>query len=354
MSKPFALSNGAIVLIDDDDYERMLDYNWHDGKSHGGVYPYANVSKGGGKYKKVFLHRFILNAPSNRFVDHANGNPYDARKENLRLCTQAQNGQNKGLSAANTSGHKGVCWDASKQKWAVQIVVNGKRAYMKRFDTFEEAVEAHEREIVKIHGEFARLEWEDRQHDYFLKWTEESILAASARQLPKSSGRLILPEMVVEIPMSKGQFVFVDLISYEDVCDRTWTASYNPHTDSYYAITRETIGTKKQINIKMHRLLTGAKKGEVVDHINGYSNWNTMDNLRVVGHKENAMNHGFRKDNSSGHTGVEQYNNSSRWLARIRVNGKLIRLGIFDDFDDAVAAYEKAREIYHGEYARRD
>ncbi len=353
MSIPFSLYNGKLVLIDEEDYERLSEYRWLDDTKHDGTYPYANFPRGDGRYKKVYLHRFVMNAEKGQFVDHINGNPYDVRKDNLRFCTSAQNGQNRGLPSLNTSGHKGVCWDVSKQKWHVQIASEGKCAYAKRFDTFEEAVEAHEREIVRIHGKFARLEWEDRQHDYFLKWTEESILAASARQIPKSPGRLILPEMIVEIPMSKGQVTFVDLLSYEDVCNRTWTASYNPHTDSYYAMTRETVSIKKQINIKMHRLLTDAKKGEVVDHINGYSNWNTMDNLRVVDHTANAMNHGFRKDNTSGHTGVQKYNNTDKWLARIRVNGRKIRLGVFDKFDDAVAAYEKAREIYHGEYARR-
>ena len=352
MARQIALTSGDFAFVDDDDYERASMHNWCMHKSV--KYPYANINIGKGRSKRLFLHRFIMNAEKGQIIDHVDGDVLNVKKKNLRFCTKGQNSQNRGLSAANTSGHKGVSWETSKQKWLVQIVINRKRVYCKRFDTFEEAVEAHEREIVKIHGEFARLEWDDRQPDYFLKWTEESLLATSARQLPKSPGRLIFPEMVVEIPMSKEQVTFVDVLSYEDVCDRTWTASYNPHTDSYYAMTRETVGVKKQINIKMHRLLTGAKSGEVVDHINGYSNWNTMDNLRIVDHTANAMNHGFRKDNTSGHTGVQKYNNTDKWLARIRVNGRKIRLGVFEKFDDAVAAYEKARDVFHGEYARRD
>ena len=352
MTRQIALTSGDFAFVDDDDYERASMHNWCMHKSV--KYPYTNINIGKGRSKRLFLHRFIMNAKKGQIIDHVDGNVFNASKQNLRFCTKGQNSQNRGLSASNTSGHKGVCWDEARQKWAVQISVNGKRVYWSRFDTYEEAVEAHEREIVKIHGEFARLEWEDRQHDYFLKWTEESLLESSARQLPKSPGRLILPEMVVEISMSKGQFVFVDLISYEDVCNRRWTADYNPHTDSYYARANETIGVKKHKNIKMHRVLMNAQTGDVVDHVNGFSNWNTLDNLRVVDHTANAMNHSFRKDNTSGHTGVQKYNNTDRWLARIRVNGKLIRLGIFEEFDDAVAAYEKARGIFHGEYARRD
>jgi hypothetical protein len=59
-------------------------------------------------------------------VDHINGNSLDCRKVNMRICTQAENNQNKTrLSINNTSGIRGVSWAKDKQKWRSKVVVNG-------------------------------------------------------------------------------------------------------------------------------------------------------------------------------------------------------------------------------------
>ena len=58
--------------------------------------------------KEIMLHRFILDVPDNKIVDHINRNPSDNRLENLRLCDNIENTRNKSLNSKNTSGVMGV------------------------------------------------------------------------------------------------------------------------------------------------------------------------------------------------------------------------------------------------------
>lgn len=78
---------------------------------------------------------------------------------------------------------------------------------------------------------------------------------------------------------------------------------------------------------------------------------NAWLNLRPATRSQNNMNMGLRSDNQSGHKGVGQRKDTGRWYARVTVNRRVILLGHFDSFDDAVAA-RKAAEITHfGEFA---
>ena len=52
------------------------------------------------------MHRLISNAPHNLAVDHINLNRHDNRRENLRLCTPAQNSYNKSANSRSQYGIK--------------------------------------------------------------------------------------------------------------------------------------------------------------------------------------------------------------------------------------------------------
>jgi hypothetical protein len=80
----------------------------------------------------------------------------DCRRSNLRFATRAQNGQNARLSKRNTTGLKGVCWNASRQLFAAEIRCSGQRHHLGRFATADQAKDARDRAAVALHGEFAR------------------------------------------------------------------------------------------------------------------------------------------------------------------------------------------------------
>ena len=91
----------------------------------------------------------------------------------------------------------------------------------------------------------------------------------------------------------------------------------------------------------------GSWPDQSIDHINGDSGDNRLDNLRVVSHQENCMNRRHRVDNVSGRTGVQWHKRSQKWIARINIAGKDTCLGYFADKTDAIAA-RTAAESLHG------
>lgn len=76
---------GREMLIDAIDIPLFQSRRWH------GNVGYAMGSLKG---RTVYFHRVIMGAKEGDEVDHINGNPLDNRRDNLRLCTRAQNQRN--------------------------------------------------------------------------------------------------------------------------------------------------------------------------------------------------------------------------------------------------------------------
>lgn len=83
-----------------------------------------------------------------------------------------------------------------------------------------------------------------------------------------------------------------------------------------------------------------------VDHINGIKHDNRLANLRVVTNQENGMNQRRRSTNASGVQGVGWHKNRRKWQASITIDGRKLHLGLFDEFDAAVAARDAAEAEY--------
>lgn len=89
-------------------------------------------------------------------IDHKNLNPKDNRWGNLRLANHSKNGMNTGVRSDNTSGYKGVAWDARAGKWRADIKLSGKRKHLGMFATPGVAHEAYKLAVDKFFGEFGR------------------------------------------------------------------------------------------------------------------------------------------------------------------------------------------------------
>lgn len=105
-----------------------------------------------------------------------------------------------------------------------------------------------------------------------------------------------------------------------------------------------------------HRLawlyVYGENPENEIDHINGNCTDNRIENLRKASRKENARNQGKRKNNTSGYKGVYFHKSVSRFQARIRVDNKLLHLGMYATQIEAHKAYMKAAKKYFGEFFR--
>jgi hypothetical protein len=105
-----------------------------------------------------------MNFPDKYQVDHINLNKLDNRRDNLRMCTPAENLRNVGARNRH-SNYKGVRF--YKNRWVAEIGINYQHVYLGRFKLEEEAAKAYDKAARELHGEFARTNFQedDMQHD---------------------------------------------------------------------------------------------------------------------------------------------------------------------------------------------
>lgn len=98
-------------------------------------------------HRLAFLH--VTGELPRDEVDHKDGNPANNAWENLRLCSHAQNGQNRKASKRNKSGLLGV--SKHGDGWQATICVNKKYTHLGRFKTAEAAHHAYVEAKRKMH-----------------------------------------------------------------------------------------------------------------------------------------------------------------------------------------------------------
>ena len=139
------------VLIDTEDLERVINYKykWNIRKVRKDIWylastVYLGSIEGIPKYTTTELHRFILNIENDpfAFIDHENHNGLDNRKENLRITDNDKNTKHrKSKNSNNKSGYRNVSYDKDKNKYIVQLQINGKRHLLGEFEDVHEAGE---------------------------------------------------------------------------------------------------------------------------------------------------------------------------------------------------------------------
>lgn len=144
---------GGVAIVDDSLTE-ALKYSWRQ-NSRG--YVVTNLPRNGAKTQvQLLLHHLAIRKPSKGLVtDHINHDRLDNRSENLRHCTVAENQHNQDIGRSNTSGYKGVSFDAWARKYRAYIWLNKKSVKLGTFKTAEEAHEAYKQAAVKNFGEYA-------------------------------------------------------------------------------------------------------------------------------------------------------------------------------------------------------
>jgi hypothetical protein len=148
------LTQGKFAVIDAADADRISGYHWYTQRREQNFYAIAHDPQ---KHARLILmHRLILDPPDGLNVDHADGNGLNNRRANLRLTDRAGNKRNGRLPKNNRSGYKGVYWKARRQRWEVQIRVDGRLHHVGYFRDREEAARAYDAAAREAFGPFAR------------------------------------------------------------------------------------------------------------------------------------------------------------------------------------------------------
>ena len=103
-------------------------------------------------------------------------------------------------------------------------------------------------------------------------------------------------------------------------------------------------------NLQAHRVIWAMTYGcwpECIDHRNGDPSDNRISNLRAVSRTINQRNQKRHCRNTSGVPGVHFSKAPQKWLASIKIGGKSIHLGLFDEKGDAVDARRAAERRYN-------
>jgi hypothetical protein len=152
------LTRGCHAVIDAADIPLVEGSNWSAivSKRRKAVYA-GRVKQVAGQQKMILLHRHLMSAPDGMQVDHKDGDGLNCRRENMRLCTHADNQINKGVRVGTRSGLKGVSWEERAGRWKSEITLRGKKKWLGYFDTPDAAHAAYVRAAIDLHGEFARL-----------------------------------------------------------------------------------------------------------------------------------------------------------------------------------------------------
>ena len=217
------------VLYDKEDEEIVKSHTWHirldrkpEGrrKTSGGLekktryYVQAHIlhpdggmarvfDKRSGKYstrrrrKVVGMHRILMKPSKGLVVDHINGNGLDNRRENLRVCTHAQNMRNSKAYVNNKSGYKGVRYNKSgpdkhnlTKCWMAYCDHEFSKAggYIGMFATKEIAAYARDLKALEVHGQYTVLNFPDGPPEKVrLGYLQDQEEKAARKQLTKEN-----------------------------------------------------------------------------------------------------------------------------------------------------------------------
>lgn len=108
-----------------------------------------------------------------------------------------------------------------------------------------------------------------------------------------------------------------------------------------------------------HRIIFAMHHGympDEVDHIDGDSLNNRVENLRECTRSQNSMNRPAKSDNVTGLKGVSRRKRSYGYAYRasIWVDGKSIPLGVYKTPEEAHEVYKEAAKKHFGEFYRDD
>lgn len=143
---------------------------------------------------------------------------------------------------------------------------------------------------------------------------------------------------VAFVPLTRGFMATIDAADIPLVEGFNWTAKPDRSGRVYAANGRG----------MMHQIISGHTRP---DHRDGDGLNNRRNNLRAATSQQNNRNRRIGSANKSGFKGVSFRSDRDTWLAAIRINGQLKKLGTFATKEEAAHAYDAAAKHAFGGFA---
>jgi hypothetical protein len=283
----------------------------------------------------IALHRYLVDAPKYKVVDHINGNPLDNRRSNLRVCDVKANTRNLHKKKVTTSRYKGVSLLGGR--WRVTLYAQGKQHYVGSYEDEEVAAHAYDAAVRAENFEVVTVNFpKEGEHQAVVAVSEHLV---NREQLVRQWAEPVAVVGARWVQLGHGNFALVDEDDYERVNASKWTRS-----GAGYAWTRA--GNK---SVSMHRFVMRAVKDVTIDHVSGDGLDNRKSNLRRCSRRQNSGNQRVRRTTkSSRYKGVSINTKTGKWMAMLSAK----YLGTFTTQEEAAKAYDDASRTTYGEFAR--
>lgn len=137
-------AKGNKAIIDSEDVDTIKLFYWHGGS--GGYWQHTSRKNG-----NILLHRYVMNAPEGKLVDHKFHNNSDNRKSELRICTDQQNQINRKPKKRIVDLPVGIYPVGRKYRAALRLK---EIQLIRAFPTLEEAIEQRKQWEREYLGEY--------------------------------------------------------------------------------------------------------------------------------------------------------------------------------------------------------
>ena len=141
------------------------------------------------------------------------------------------------------------------------------------------------------------------------------------------------------LELTKGCWVTIDDQDIPIIIRGSWYANVAANGMVYARRSWREGGVRK--SEFLHRAIIGAKKGDLVDHLDGNPMNCRRSNLRIVNHNQNGTNK--RTYSKHGFKGIKFMEGRTKpWATVVSVNGKTKTIGYFLTKEEAAEAYDAA------------
>lgn len=142
------LTQGKFAIVDAADWPATMKHKWTAYQYHRTWYAVRGL-------KKVYMHRWLLDAPKNTVVGHLNGDGLDNRRMNLRLLSNAECQYKQRLHTRGSSQYRGVHL-TKYGRYVATYNTEHKGKYIGTFENEEDAAHAYDDTVRELWGDLAR------------------------------------------------------------------------------------------------------------------------------------------------------------------------------------------------------